>query len=278
MALVQETNHLKLALSRLIEQFKKDPAERSTATLTLSGTPGTIVPAGSLIKHNLSGAEFQTVAPATIGGGGSVDVGAESILYDAISANIGTLTVIQTPVAGWASVTNAAAAVLGKKNNIGQWITAYTPQIQELEDELFNLLNQRALSTAEGAQLDGLAELVGISRYTGESDADLLIRIQAQILANKSSGTIPEILTIVGLLVGLSVELEFIEYFPAEFRLVANDIVASHGEEIGNLLQFIKGGGIRGIFEWFDTSPPFSFAGNPSGAGFGVGHLASAVG
>jgi uncharacterized phage protein gp47/JayE len=56
---------------------------------------------------------FVTTEAGTISGGGTVDVEAESEDAGPVVANAGTLTAIQTPVAGWSSVTNADDAVLG---------------------------------------------------------------------------------------------------------------------------------------------------------------------
>lgn len=88
-------------------------ATYSEATLTLTGTPSTAVPAGSQVRDS-SGTVWTTTALATIGGGGTTTVTARPDSTGPIRALAGTLTEIVTPVSGWSSVTNAADATLGR--------------------------------------------------------------------------------------------------------------------------------------------------------------------
>jgi uncharacterized phage protein gp47/JayE len=88
-------------------------ARPSTVVLTLTGTAATLVPAGRVVTSPTTGVSFTTLDDATIGGGGTITVDAECTVDGPTVANAGTLTQIDTPVAGWASVTNAADAVLG---------------------------------------------------------------------------------------------------------------------------------------------------------------------
>jgi uncharacterized phage protein gp47/JayE len=88
-------------------------AAPSTVTATLSGTPATLIPAGSVASVTGTGARFVTLADATIGGGGTVSAAIESQEDGAIVAAAGTLTVIETPISGWTGVTNPLDAVLG---------------------------------------------------------------------------------------------------------------------------------------------------------------------
>lgn len=89
-------------------------ATRSTVTVTATGTPATVLPAGRVVSVSGSGARFRTLAEATIGGGGTVAVECEAEETGPAAAAAGTLTVIETPVAGWTSVTNALDAELGR--------------------------------------------------------------------------------------------------------------------------------------------------------------------
>lgn len=105
------------ALARLVKIngiTKKDPAP-SVGTVTLTGIPGSIVPAGSLVGNALPGvaATFATVVDATIGGGSTVDVGVQSTATGPIPGDVDDLSVVLTVIPGWTSVTNAAAVILG---------------------------------------------------------------------------------------------------------------------------------------------------------------------
>ena len=86
------------------------PATTSTVTVTCTGTPATLLPAGRVVSVAGTGDRFVSLADATIGGGGTVEGAFESEELGPIAAPAGTLTVIETPVAGWASASNALDA------------------------------------------------------------------------------------------------------------------------------------------------------------------------
>lgn len=86
------------------------PYGYSTAVVTVTGTPGTVLNNNS--AQDVNG--FQWLLPLTvIPGGGSIMVTATCTTPGNITANAGTITIIATPVAGWSSVTNGSAAVPG---------------------------------------------------------------------------------------------------------------------------------------------------------------------
>lgn len=88
-------------------------ATKSLVTLTLLGTPGTIVVAGKVASKG--GADrVATLEDATIGGGGTVDVEAEAEEAGPITFNASSIDTIETPVAGWTGVTNALDANPGE--------------------------------------------------------------------------------------------------------------------------------------------------------------------
>lgn len=92
----------------------RSPATNSTAVLTVTGTPGTILSAGRIVRDPLiPTVEWTTTEAVTIPGGGSTTVTAAASTTGPVAANASTLTEIVTPVAGWATVTNAADATLG---------------------------------------------------------------------------------------------------------------------------------------------------------------------
>jgi uncharacterized phage protein gp47/JayE len=88
----------------------RSPATKSTVTVTCTGTPATFLPAGRVVSVTGTGDRFASVADATIGGGGTVEVEFESEEFGPIAAPAATLTVIETPVAGWTSATNGLDA------------------------------------------------------------------------------------------------------------------------------------------------------------------------
>lgn len=104
-----------VALERLGQNLalSKNPATYSTVTLTLAGTPATVVPAGSRVSLDDTEAVFVTDADATIGGGGTIDVAATAEEAGPIQALSGSSWDIDTPVSGWAGASNALDATPG---------------------------------------------------------------------------------------------------------------------------------------------------------------------
>lgn len=84
----------------------------STATLTLSGEPGTVIPAGKQ-AIDASGNLWTTDSQATIPSGGSVEVSATCDTLGAVIAPAGTISSIYTPLPGWTGVTNEEEANVG---------------------------------------------------------------------------------------------------------------------------------------------------------------------
>jgi uncharacterized phage protein gp47/JayE len=82
-------------------------ATYTKVNLTCAGTNGTVITAGSICSIPSVGTKFTNDAPGTISGGAvviefhAVDTGPKQALA-------GTVTAIDTPITGWASVTNAA--------------------------------------------------------------------------------------------------------------------------------------------------------------------------
>jgi len=103
----QDGNYALVGVERL-------EARTSTVTVTCFGTPTTLLAAGQVVSVAGTGARFVSTANATIGVGGSIDVAFESEDDGPIEAPAGTLTEIETTVAGWDSAVNSADAELGR--------------------------------------------------------------------------------------------------------------------------------------------------------------------
>lgn len=99
-----------LALDNLcsITGVFRERATFATATLTIVGTPGAIIPAGKLARSSTTGAVFRLNATTTIPGGGAIEAAFRANEPGAVSELAGDIDEILTPAAGWSSVTNAA--------------------------------------------------------------------------------------------------------------------------------------------------------------------------
>lgn len=98
-----------LALALLSRQ----EAIKTTVVCTCTGTPATVIPSGSQVSNTL-GDKFESIEDLTIAGGGTVDGTFRALVAGAVPALLGTVTTIETPVSGWASVDNAADGTVGR--------------------------------------------------------------------------------------------------------------------------------------------------------------------
>lgn len=76
--------------------------------ITITGTPTTTIPDGSIVADPSTGTRWVVSGPVVIGGGGTVAAVVRCEVTGPVPALAGTLTQIVTAVTGWVSVTNAA--------------------------------------------------------------------------------------------------------------------------------------------------------------------------
>ena len=84
-----------------------------TVYLTLSGTAGTLIPAGRRVESVTNGSRWMTEQAFTLDSTGSATVPAICTTVGVIQADAGTLTRIIDNVGGWVSVTNLTPATVG---------------------------------------------------------------------------------------------------------------------------------------------------------------------
>lgn len=93
--------------------IKRMGATCSTVMLTLTGTPGAVLPAGMQAKDS-SGSVWRIPGTVTIDGSGTAKAAATCTTAGARQAPPHTITRIDTPTAAWLAVTNEAAASAGR--------------------------------------------------------------------------------------------------------------------------------------------------------------------
>lgn len=92
----------------------RKPATKSIISqVTIGGTPGTLIPAGSMASTN-SGQVFELAQSITIPSGGTIDTVFVAKDTGPIGAPIGTLINIESSILGWLTVTNPVEATLGR--------------------------------------------------------------------------------------------------------------------------------------------------------------------
>lgn len=136
------------ALSSLVKinYITRQGDKATRATLTALGTPGVNVPAGQLISAAGGSTTVRTLAAFTFSELGSASVLADCTVVGPVEIGANLLTNIDTPVFGWASVTNPAAALTGR--------------LRETDAEL-RLRQQRSPGANSQNMVDSLYGLVG---------------------------------------------------------------------------------------------------------------------
>lgn len=89
----------------------REPFSFSSVLLSITGVPNTVITNG--FAQDQQGNLWALPTVVTIVGSGSVSVTATCTTPGAVVAEPGTVNIINTPTAGWASVTNAVSSVAG---------------------------------------------------------------------------------------------------------------------------------------------------------------------
>lgn len=104
-----------VTLSNLVQLngITRLPSTPSRVQLSLTGTPGIVIPINSLVSTSDTSDQFSTELEVTLDGAGNGSVFASALIVGPILALSGTVTKIDTPITGWASVTNLTDAQVG---------------------------------------------------------------------------------------------------------------------------------------------------------------------
>ena len=133
--------------------LSRKAATPSTATITVRGLSGTVIPVNAQIMSSADDTIWQNVAAFTIGADGTGSGVFRCTSEGLISAAAGTLTRIMTVVAGWDTATNEHAAVVGTlEENRGQF---------ELRRYASVALNSRGTAASVYARVMQLDDVIG---------------------------------------------------------------------------------------------------------------------
>lgn len=158
------------ALANLAANYglAREGAVASTVTLTLAGTPTTVIPAGSAVTlGGGSNSRWTIDTAATIGGGGTVNADFTCDDTGPIAALAGSTWTIATPVTGWTGATNGADAEPGRDVE---------------SDAAFRRRIEQAVTASAGSGIDaiqsavtrvsGVTQVVVIENDSASDDAD----------------------------------------------------------------------------------------------------------
>ena len=133
--------------------LSRKAATPSTATITVRGLSGTVIPVNAQIMSSADDTIWQNVAAFTIGADGTGSGVFRCTSAGLIPAAAGTLTRIMTVVAGWDTATNEHAAVVGTlEENRGQF---------ELRRYASVALNSRGTAASVYARIMQLDDVIG---------------------------------------------------------------------------------------------------------------------
>ncbi len=202
-----------------------------------------------------------------------------------ITVSSGAGATVPLPVVG-VDVPDHVAAALARlpeqdknKTNIAALISVCVAPAQALESALWQLLTQRQVGTAIGAQLDALGKLVNAAR-NGASDADYPRFIKAQVSTNSSKGRIEDLLTIAKLILNNSAAVTVAKpEGTATIRVSTLNVAvtASTAAIVYSFLSQAVAAGVQLIYQWSTVAPASTFRFDV-GPGLDVGALSSELG
>jgi hypothetical protein len=132
-------------------------------------------------------------------------------------------------------------------------IDIFGSRFQELETQLFKILDERHLSVAVGVQLDGLGQILDLERELGESDESYRARLVGRTGELSKSGEMENLITSF-LTLSQATSVFASDFYPAGVLLVAlTDIDAEDpaiDQAIIDQMALVKAGGIKLILEF----------------------------
>lgn len=106
----------------------------------------------------------------------------------------------------------------GNLTNFQKLLKVFLESSQNIQDVINQLKTQRNIFDAVGVQLDGIGEILGLQRESGESDEDYRERLQFQTFINSGTGTPEEVIRVLAFLTNAS-KVGYIEYYPGAYQM-----------------------------------------------------------
>lgn len=181
-----------------INGITRDAATNSTCDVVISGDVGTTITNGT-VQDTVNRNTWSLPTSVTIPEEGIITVTSTCTTSGAISADIGTLTIIGTPTNGWTSVTNPSAASVGSAAQtdsslrIQQTASTMIPSVSIMDGIIGGILALSGVSACAGYENDtDAADSNGIPAYNislvveGGDSGEI-----AAVIANKKSLGVP---------------------------------------------------------------------------------------
>ena len=253
-------------------------AEKSTVGATVTGTPGTIIPAGSRARTQAN-AVFESTARAVIDSSGTIGVLFRAVDFGPVVAEAGQLNLIVNPVAGWVSITNPSAAALGKNAETdSEYRTRYTREIATHSRDSLESVRARVL------EVDGVIDCLVVDNSTSEDTIRQGIDIPAAAMyIAVQGGAIADIANAIALTRPAGVQLvgtiTYGIYHPRGFQIPITfsrvEIIPIHISVETNIINTFPSDGLgvmrNNLVGWFNGTWPRTGPGIFDQSGIGIG-------
>jgi len=155
---------------------------------------------------------------------------------------------------------------LSNSTNVKNIILAFTPEIQQLYDEIQDIYSTINIFEAVGLQLDNIfGEVLDLSRTPGQTDGEYRSSLLAEASKKVRSGEISVVKSIFRSLTSAS-KVDLIEYQPARFKMEATvSSIPSASELItirNTLIEAKQGGNGMDLAAYSQT--PFELTSTPN--------------
>ena len=132
------------------------------------------------------------------------------------------------------------------KDNMQGLVKSIEENVQVVEDQNYQILQERGVYTAVGVQLDNIGLIVGVSRE-GRFDPEYRQAILARIATNTSDGT-PEAVRTAVKISTLATKINMWDHFPANLHILVNTPL-THAQADGIKTAMPAGVSLRVMFD-----------------------------
>lgn len=152
-----------------------------------------------------------------------------------------------------------------KGPNWGRLIRALLDGAQTVEDTLDDFIEERSLSTSAGQQLDNLGTVMNLPRAGGQADADYRAALLGRAGSMGSSGTMDQLVDVLGIAVPGFVQILTQEHAPATVEMTAvgpDTLTPQQDADVREIMTRTKAGGVglilnineEPLFLWGDSA------------------------
>lgn len=161
------------------------------------------------------------------------------------------------------------------------WLTSYLRRVQEVEDLLWQIIDTRVLDNCVGTQLDLWGAFADYPRFTADDDI-YRAALKGRLMALRSNGSIPDLIKIVQLVLGVDIAARVTQKMPKQVRFFIDDVVPLN---LNILTTLLSDGAAAGVQVHVVSSPrelsqrfTYRYSANPSDPAKGYSYSASPSG